>query len=126
MGTVMKDLHLQEACPSELCSISQFTWWLRLQLTNKTMRSALHQLPLCISFSDVWRVNPVPSSKHDSQAWELLLLCCTYPIATLRYACLRLNCRRVLCCGVDLGSCWVGPAAVVEIKCLTGLGEQRA
>ena len=125
MGTVMKDLDLLEACPYKLCTFSHLTWWLRLQLTNKTMRSVLHQFPLCINCGRQSHKAPALFTASDL-AWAQLLLCCSYPIATVRCACLLPRCRRVLCGGLGLGSCGLGPPAALDIKCLTGLGEQYA
>ena len=54
MGILMKELRLLdsgETSPAKHCSVGLLAWWLRLQATSKTMSSVLHQLPLCIDFS---------------------------------------------------------------------------
>ena len=94
MGILMRELHLLdtgEASPANLCNVGLLAWWLQLQATCKTMSSVLHQLPLCIDFSYF-------TMHAGDPAWQLLLRC-KYPIATLRCACLLLECRRVLCWG---------------------------
>ena len=92
MGALIDDLHLLddgEASSSKPCSSGLLAWWLQLQATNKTMSSVLHQLPLRVDFSksqlvDRYKLASQPRTTRPADlAWQLLL-CCTYPIATLR------------------------------------------
>ena len=93
------------------------------------MSSVLHQLPLRIDFSksqlvDRYKLASQPrTTRPDDLAWQLLL-CCTYPLAALRWACLLLKCARVLCCGLARG---LMPAGQMwAFQCLTGLEDQFA
>ena len=88
MGVLMKELNLLdsgEAGPA----VDLLAWWLQLKATCKTMSSVLHQLPLCIDFSGPpagYTLAEDPRTRHpDDPAWQLLLSC-TCPIATLRWA----------------------------------------
>ncbi len=107
MGVLMKELHLCNsggASPSTPSSLGLLTWWLQLQLTSKTMRGVLRQLPLSINFSNHRRKAPLyEDTPSDELAWELLLRC-TIPIDTLRCACLLLKCWTVyvLCIGLQV------------------------
>ena len=110
MGALLKELYFcddREASLSKPCSSGLLAWWLQLQATNKTMSSVLHQLPLRVDFSksqlvDRYKLASQPRTTWpDDLAWQLLL-CCTYPIAALRWACLLLKRRRGLCCGLEL------------------------
>ena len=116
MGALHKELHFRDDGESSLskpCNSGLLAWWLQLQATNKTMSSVLHQLPLRVDLSksqlvDRYKLASQPRTTWpDDLAWQLLL-CCTYPIAALRWACLLLRRRRGLCCGLGLRPQWGG------------------
>ena len=111
MRAVLRDLHLFNsggASPSKPCSLSLLRWRLRLQLTSRTMRSVLRQLPLCLNFSDRCNMAPKHFQRHGDQAWKLLLRC-KYPIATLRCACLLSQVQE----GLVL---WVRPKVMLAVS----------